>query len=95
RELGETGVGAHDEIGRLAVRLGIDKLFVVGSGAQGAHLAAVQEGSWDGESQYFPDLETARAEIPALLQPGDVVLVKASNGSKLWQLADDLTGTAP
>jgi len=90
RELGEGGVEAHDEIGRLAVRLGIDKFVVIGDGARAAHDAAVQEGSWDGESVFFADLDQARAALPQILRPGDVVLVKASNGSGLWRLADEL-----
>lgn len=90
RELGEGGADAHDEIGRLAVRLGINKFVVIGDGARPAHEAAVQEGSWDGESVFFNDLDEARAALPELLEPGDVVLVKASNGSGLWRLADEL-----
>ena len=94
RELGQGGVEAHDEIGRLAVRLGINKFVVVGEGARPSHEAAVQEGSWDGESVYYPDLDAARQALPELLQPGDVVLVKASNGSGLWRLADELAAGA-
>jgi len=90
RELGEGGVEAHDEIGRLAVRLGLNKFVVIGPGARASHEAAVQEGSWDGESVYFEDLDAARAALPGILKSGDVVLVKASNGSGLWRLADEL-----
>jgi len=90
RELGEGGLEAHDEIGRLAVRLGINKFIVIGEGARAAHEAAVQEGSWGDESQFFSDLDAARAALPTILQTGDVVLVKASNGSGLWRLADEL-----
>ena len=90
RELGEGGVEAHDEIGRLAVRLGINKLLAIGDGARAAHEAAVQEGSWDGESVFLTDLDAARQALPEILTSGDVVLVKASNGSGLWRLADEL-----
>jgi len=90
RELGPGALQAHDEVGRLAVRLNIDKLVVVGRGAKAAHSSAVQEGSWDGEAVYHPDLDAARAALPKILKTGDVVFVKASNGSGLWRLADEL-----
>ncbi|MDR2704007.1 MAG: UDP-N-acetylmuramoyl-tripeptide--D-alanyl-D-alanine ligase, partial [Cellulomonadaceae bacterium] len=91
RELGEDETSElHAEIGRLAVRFGIDKLLVVGPGAKAAHDSAVQEGSWDGESEFFADLAAVRARLPQILRGGDIVLVKASNGSKLWELGDEL-----
>lgn len=45
-ELGEFSNEEHDSIGRLVVRLNIDKLFVVGQEAKLLHMAAAQEGSW-------------------------------------------------
>lgn len=90
RELGEDATAAHDRVGRMAVRLGVDQLLVVGEGARALHEGAIQEGSWGGESIFVPDLDAARAALAELLRPGDVVLVKASNGSGLWRLGDDL-----
>lgn len=95
RELGpDVATEAHDGVGRVAVRLGVDQLLVVGDGARAMHEGAVQEGSWGSESIFVPDLDGARAVLAELLQPGDVVLVKASNGSGLWQLADELAAGA-
>jgi UDP-N-acetylmuramoyl-tripeptide--D-alanyl-D-alanine ligase len=89
-ELGEESIAGHDEIGRLAVRLDISRLVVVGDEAramfQGAHL----EGSWGEESVLVPDVEAAVALLRAELSPGDVVLVKASNAAGLWRVADAL-----
>ncbi|WP_342770142.1 hypothetical protein [Xylanimonas allomyrinae] len=39
---------------------------------------------------FVPDLDAARAVLDERLRPGDVVLVKASNGSGLWRLGDEL-----
>lgn len=94
RELGEDATAAHDGVGRVAVRLGVDRLLVVGDGARAMHEGAVQEGSWGGESTFVADLDGARRVLDELLQPGDVVLVKASNGSGLWKLADELAAGA-
>jgi UDP-N-acetylmuramoyl-tripeptide--D-alanyl-D-alanine ligase len=89
-ELGEDTVTAHDDIGRLVVRLNIGKLIVVGESAAAMHHGATQEGSWGEESTLVPDAEAAIALLHDQLQPGDVVLVKASKVAKLWRVADAL-----
>ncbi|KAA5831133.1 UDP-N-acetylmuramoyl-tripeptide--D-alanyl-D-alanine ligase [Saccharopolyspora hirsuta] len=89
-ELGEAETEAHDEIGRLAVRLNIDRLVVVGEQAQAMHQAASLEGSWGEESVLVPDVDAAVALLRAELRPGDVVLTKASNAAGLWRVADAL-----
>lgn len=90
-ELGEDSLRAHDEIGRLAVRLDVSRLVVVGEGARPLHMGACQEGSWGEESRLVPDVEAAAAWLREELRPGDVVLVKSSHGAGLWRLADELT----
>jgi UDP-N-acetylmuramoyl-tripeptide--D-alanyl-D-alanine ligase len=92
-ELGADSVSAHDEIGRLAVRLNIGRLVVVGgedSAAAPMHFGASQEGSWGEESILVPDTDAATALLRAELEPGDVVLVKASNFAQLWRVANAL-----
>lgn len=91
-ELGEDSVAEHDRIGRLAVRLDISRLVVVGTGrsASAMHHGAVMEGSWGSESTMVPDTDAALALLRAELEPGDVVLVKASNAAGLGALAESL-----
>jgi UDP-N-acetylmuramoyl-tripeptide--D-alanyl-D-alanine ligase len=89
-ELGETGADAHDEIGRLAVRLNIDRLVVVGDQARRMHQGAALEGSWGEESVLVPDVDAAVALLRAELRPGDVVLTKASKVAALWRVAEAL-----
>ncbi len=91
-EMGEQSLAAHDELGHLAVRLGIDHLVVVGVGARAAYDAAVREGSFGDEAVFVATMEDARAYLDSILHSGDTVLVKASHGTGLWRLADDLTG---
>ena len=91
-EMGEGSLAAHDELGHLAVRLGIDHLVVVGDGARAAYDAAVREGSFGDEAVFVATMEDARAYLDSNVRSGDTVLVKASHGSGLWRLADDLTG---
>ena len=91
-ELGEYSAMEHDAIGRLVVRLNIDQLFVIGEEAKLIHMGAMQEGSWDGESQFIEQMSEAFSTIREKLLPGDVVLVKSSNVAGLRFLGDDLAG---
>jgi UDP-N-acetylmuramoyl-tripeptide--D-alanyl-D-alanine ligase len=89
-ELGEYSRHEHDSIGRLVVRLNIDQLVVVGDGAKLIHMGASQEGSWDGESQFFPSIAEALEYLRGILADGDTVLVKSSKSANLRFLGDDL-----
>ena len=91
-ELGDYSIEEHDQIGRLVVRYNIDHLFAVGEGSKLIHMGAMQEGSWDGESEYHPTINEGFAAIREKLTQGDVVLVKASNSTGLRFLGDDLAG---
>ena len=99
-ELGGETIAAHDEIGRLVVRLGVERLIVVQgpggatgdavggrTGARALHLGAHLEGSWSGESVLVPDIDDALAILRDELEPGDVVLVKASRSAGLERVA--------
>ncbi|MBF6330165.1 UDP-N-acetylmuramoyl-tripeptide--D-alanyl-D-alanine ligase [Nocardia transvalensis] len=95
-ELGEESVVEHDRIGRLAVRLDVDRLVVVGTGrpSRGMHQGAVMEGSWGEESVLVPDIDAAIALLDNEIAAGDVVLVKASKAVGLWVVAQHLTESA-
>jgi UDP-N-acetylmuramoyl-tripeptide--D-alanyl-D-alanine ligase len=89
-ELGADSVSAHDEIGRLAVRLNVNRLVVVGDRAGAMHQGASHEGSWGEESVLVRDTDAAIELLRAELAPGDVVLVKASKVAELGRVADAL-----
>jgi UDP-N-acetylmuramoyl-tripeptide--D-alanyl-D-alanine ligase len=94
RELGDKGAEAHEEIGRLVARLGIDRLVVVGEPAGGIRHGAALEGADTGkEPVLVPDVEAAVALLDTELRPGDVVMVKAANLAGLWRVADALLGS--
>ena len=95
-ELGEDSITEHDRVGRLAVRLDISRLVVVGTGRpmSAMHHGAVMEGSWGSESTMVPDADAALEFLRAELAPGDVVLVKASNAAGLGALAEALLADA-
>ncbi|HZX04859.1 UDP-N-acetylmuramoyl-tripeptide--D-alanyl-D-alanine ligase [Kribbella sp.] len=89
-ELGDTSGAEHDAIGRLAVRLDVNRLVVVGRGAKPMHLGASLEGSWGNESTYVDTIPEALELLRSELRAGDVVLVKSSKAAKLRSLADAL-----
>ena len=89
-ELGEYADEEHDRIGRLVVRLNIQKLIVVGHGARHIHNAAGLEGSWDGESVLVGTADEAYDRIRDDLRAGDIVLVKSSKSANLRFLGDRL-----
>jgi UDP-N-acetylmuramoyl-tripeptide--D-alanyl-D-alanine ligase len=92
-ELGDDAISEHDRIGRLAVRLDVSRLVVVGTGRSmhAMHHGAVMEGSWGGEATMVADADAALALLQAELGADDVVLVKASNSAGLGALAEVLT----
>lgn len=99
RELGDESIREHDRIGRLAVRLDIDRLVVVGTDRplRAMHQSAVMEGSWGEESILVPDAEAAIELLSSAVAPDDVVLVKASQSIGLWRVGEALltaTGNA-
>lgn len=94
RELGDEADAAHDEIGRLCVRLDISRLIAVGSGAKLIQMGASLEGSWDNESAFVESKEEAIAILKSELKSGDVVYLKASRAIGLESVAEALTNWA-
>lgn len=91
-ELGSFADEEHDRIGRLAVRLNVARLIVVGHAARHIHNAAGLEGSWDGESVLVETADEAFDLLSTDLRDGDVVLVKSSKSAGLRHLGDRIGG---
>lgn len=78
-ELGEQERAGHEQVGRLAQQLGVDRVVVVGEQA-----AAIAQGEG---SVVVADQDAAIALLRRELCPGDVVLVKGSR-YRTWDVAD-------
>jgi UDP-N-acetylmuramoyl-tripeptide--D-alanyl-D-alanine ligase len=87
-ELGDDSTAEHDAIGRLAVRLNIAQLVVVGESARPMATGAQHEGSWGDEAVWVPDADAAYDLLADKLRPGDVVLFKSSRDAGLRWLGD-------
>ncbi|MFJ7202059.1 glutamate ligase domain-containing protein [Streptomyces sp. NPDC098789] len=90
-ELGDEAVEAHRQVGRMAAENGVDLVVAVG-GSLAKQLALAAGEAGVPEVAMVADNETAAAYVDSLLRPGDVVLVKASRGGMLWQVAQALAG---
>ncbi len=94
RELGESSAAEHEAVGRLAVRLGVRQLVVVGDAARAVHRGALREGAQEEDAVLVADNDEAVRWLDAHTGAGDVVLVKASRGARLDLVADALLRTA-
>jgi len=86
-ELGPDSPRFHSELGTFAAELSIDKLFAIGELSRNTAEAAARKGL---ESESFLANEDAFAALKAQLRPGDVVLLKGSNGMHLNEIAQGL-----
>jgi UDP-N-acetylmuramoyl-tripeptide--D-alanyl-D-alanine ligase len=87
-ELGSEEAALHREVGADAARTGIDVLVAVGP------RAAAMLDAFDGEGHAVPDAGAAAALVAELVAPGDLVLVKGSNGVGLSVVAERLVAGA-
>jgi UDP-N-acetylmuramoyl-tripeptide--D-alanyl-D-alanine ligase len=90
-ELGDEAVEAHRSVGRMAGELGVDMVIGVG-GDMVKQLVLYAGAAGVPDVAMVADNETAAALLEKILLPGDKVLVKASRGGMLWQVAQRLTG---
>ncbi|WP_334170491.1 UDP-N-acetylmuramoyl-tripeptide--D-alanyl-D-alanine ligase [Sinomonas sp.] len=93
-ELGDESISAHTAVGTLVVRLNIDRLVVVGREARALYISAINEGSWGEECTFVEDVDEAFSLLERELEPGDLVLVKSSNGVGLRHLGDRIAWAA-
>ena len=87
-ELGATSIEAHAEVGRRAAELRIDQLFAVGKMAGELGGAARKAGLL--RVTEIGEVEGAAAAVKEYLQPGDVVLLKASRSTRLERVGEAL-----
>ena len=93
-ELGALGPELHRSVGEFAGQVGgIDALLAIGDLAWNIYDAASQSDIPD--VFYAPNKEEALALLPGLVQPGGVVLVKASRGMAFEELTCALQRLAP
>jgi UDP-N-acetylmuramoyl-tripeptide--D-alanyl-D-alanine ligase len=93
-ELGDFEEAGHEEVGRLAAELGVDRVVAVGDQAAPIDRGAKAVTRWRGSSVLVSDQEAAVALLRDELRPGDVVLVKGSR-YRTWDVVDSLRPEKP
>jgi UDP-N-acetylmuramoyl-tripeptide--D-alanyl-D-alanine ligase len=88
-ELGDHERAGHEEVGRLAAELGVDRLVAVAESARPVLDGAARVAGWTGEALFAADQAAAIDIMRHDLQAGDVVLVKGSR-YRTWDVADAL-----
>jgi UDP-N-acetylmuramoyl-tripeptide--D-alanyl-D-alanine ligase len=89
-ELGELTHEAHERIGELAARLRVDRLITVGDEARAIAMAGLREGVEPERVASYADVQDAIDDVRASVDPGDVVLCKASRVARLERVAEAL-----
>jgi UDP-N-acetylmuramoyl-tripeptide--D-alanyl-D-alanine ligase len=87
RELGDMAAQAHETIGRTAAELDVSFVVAVGEAARGIDAGARSHSSWSGRSVPVSGPDAAVELLRQHLEPGDVVLVKASRAAGLESIA--------
>ena len=88
KELGEKERALHREIGRQAAEEGVKLLLTCGPLA--ADIAAGARETGGVEIHAFETLDALLSQLPALVQTGDSVLVKASHSMQFEKIVDAL-----
>jgi UDP-N-acetylmuramoyl-tripeptide--D-alanyl-D-alanine ligase len=88
-ELGAHSESSHKEIGAYARACGIERLFALGAATRLTVTAFGLGAEW------FPDAESLRQRLEALLVPGVTVLVKGSRVNRLERIVAALANPIP
>jgi len=87
-ELGKDAPGMHYEIGTLAARLGVERLYALGPDAR--HYAAGARDAGMARVMVCEDHDTMASAVIGDARQGDLLLVKGSRGTRMEQLVDRL-----
>jgi len=94
-ELGTASTELHEACGRSAAELRVDELVAIGGAAADALAAGASEAGLDPSRIHIFRSSTQAADaVAALIQPGDLVLVKGSRGTRTDIVADRLKEVA-
>lgn len=88
-ELGDETESAHRQVGEYAAKLGPELLIAVGEFAKGYAEGAARLMPSE-NIMYFPEKQELIEKTENILHPGDVVLVKASRGMKMEEIANKI-----
>jgi len=89
-ELGELAAELHHRVGREAAAAGIDRIVLVGELAKAAAAGALEGGLPAEHVHHVDTTPEAALAVDALVEEGDVVLVKGSRRMRLEEVVEEL-----
>ena len=89
-ELGEFSEKLHRDVGIEIYKNNIDKIYLIGENSILIGEEAIKYGFKKENMIYFKDKDSLISELKKHLKEDDVVLIKASNGMKLFEVAEAL-----
>ncbi len=88
-ELGSHSLIQHEKLGIKAASVA-DEIYTIGTRTKGTYDAAVQSGFPEHKLHRFYDSAICGAELAKNLRPGDVVLVKGSQGVRMEKVVEQI-----
>jgi len=88
-ELGRFSVTEHERVGVQAAEC-VDLLITVGIRARGIAEAALEAGMSEKNILQYEESTKAGAELQNLLKPGDIVLIKGSQGMRMEKVVEEI-----
>lgn len=89
-ELGSYSEEGHREVGRYVSKSGLNKLIVVGERARDIARGAQEAGMLRDNIFEYTDIAEAGRFIQQRIQPGDILLIKGSQGMRLEKIVKEL-----
>lgn len=89
-ELGKLSQVKHEAVGRAVAKNKIDKLIVVGERARDIARGALNSGMKEDDIFHFAATEEAGKFIQERIKPGDIILVKGSQGARMEKVVKEI-----
>lgn len=89
-ELGKSSDELHEKLGMDAVKMGVERLYVVGDYADSVAIGAKKSGMSELDVIVCKDVAEVEEDLEKNMKAGDVLLVKGSRGMKMERLVDSL-----
>ena len=90
-ELGEYSKKLHEQVGKIVHDNKIDLLICSGEMAKDIESQAKKEGMAENQVYYFKTKKEILKKLKEIQKTGDVILFKASNRMKFFELAEEMT----
>lgn len=89
-ELGQESKALHERVGASVEAKEIEFLVAIGPEGRWIMEGALAAGMPSDRVQYYRDVDEAADQVPSVVQPGDVILLKASRGYRLERVGQRL-----